>query len=220
MNKFSLPNEQTIKTYIEEIYVRGVELGKTGIELHLFLQEEIAELASEFHLTPEKEFLLPNFRGGRRKGYIDVVWAIGSIPIVAIEIDAALREKSVRKLLASNANLLFWVYYGKRPFELLVNSIDAAGRIKVLHFPSKFGKSGIKPQSSKPIGKTELKPAKSYRVVEVRTKYPNAYEKWSRKQDEMLKEYFKRGLSISEMANKLQRRSGAIRSRLKKLGLR
>ena len=220
MKKLSLPNEQTIKTYIEEIYVRGVELGKTKIELHPFLQEKIAALATEFFLTPEKEFVLPNFRGNRHNGYIDVVWAIGSIPIVAIEIDSALREKSVRKLLASNANLLFWVYYGNHPFEPLVNSIDVADRVKVLHFPSKFGKFGIKHQSSKPVEKIESKPVKSYSVVEVRTKYPNAYEKWSSEQDDMLKEYFKKGLSISEMANKLQRKSGAIRSRIKKLGLR
>ena len=220
MKNLSLPNEQTIKTRIEEIFVRGVELGKTKIETHPFLQEKIAALASEFFLTPDKEFVLPNFRGDRHNGYIDVVWVVGSIPIVAIEIDSALREKSVRKLLASNANLLFWVYYGNRAFEPLVNSIDVAGRIKVLHFPSKFGKFGIKPQNPKPIEKAESNPIKSYSFVEVRTKYPNAYEKWSSEQDDMLKEYFKKGLSISEMANKLQRKSGAIRSRIKKLRLR
>jgi hypothetical protein len=124
MEKLSLPNEQTIKTYIEEIYVRGVELGITKVELHQFLQKKIAALGNEFFLVPEKEFVLPNFRGDKHNGYIDVVWAIGSIPIVAIEIDSALREKSVRKLLASNANFLFWVYYGNRPFEPFVNSID------------------------------------------------------------------------------------------------
>jgi hypothetical protein len=220
MKKLSLPNEQEIRAYVEEIYLRGVELGKTKIEFHTFLQDKIAALSSEFFLTPEKEFVLPGFRGDNHNGYIDVVWAIGSIPIVAIEIDSALREKSVKKLLASNANLLFWVYYGTYPFEPLVNSVDVAGRVKVLHFPSKFGKFGIKSQNPKPIEKTESKPIKSYNFAEVRTKYPNAYEKWSSEQDKILKEYFEKGLSVSEMANKLQRKSGAIRSRIKKLGLR
>lgn len=220
MKKLSLPNEQAIKAYIEEIYVRGVELEKTKNEFHTFLQERIAALASEFLLTPEKEFAVSNFRGDHHNGYIDVVWAVGSIPIVAIEIDSALREKSVRKLLASNANLLFWVYYGNRPFEPLVNSVDIAGRIKIFHFPSKFGKFGIKPQNPKSVEKVESKPVKSYSFSEVRTKYPNAYEKWSSEQDEMLKEYFETGLSVNEMANKLQRKSGAILSRIKKLGLR
>jgi hypothetical protein len=138
MNKLILPNEQTVRTCIEEIYVRGVELGKTKIEFHTFLKNKIAALANKFFLTPEKEYVLPDFRGDNHNGYIDVVWAIGSIPIVAIEIDSALREKSVKKLLASNANLLFWVYYGVSPFEPLVNSVDIAGRIKVLHFPLRF----------------------------------------------------------------------------------
>lgn len=126
----------------------------------------------------------------------------------------------MRKLLASNANLLFWVYYGNHAFEPLVNSIDVAGRINVLHFPLKFGKLSIKPQNPKPIETVESKPVKKYNFVEVRKKYPNAYKKWSSEQDEMLKEYFKKGLSVSEMANKLQRKSGAIRSRIRKLGLR
>jgi hypothetical protein len=217
MKKLNLPDEQAIKTYIEEIYVRSIEAGTKKAELHTFFQDEIAALASEFYLAPEKEFVLPNFRGNHHNGYIDVVWAIGSIPIVAIEIDSALREKSVKKLLASNANLLFWVYYGNLPFEPLVNAIDIAGRINVLHFSSKFR---VKHQSPKSIEVVDTKPSKSYSVTKIRTKYPNAYEKWSSKQDELLKGFFEKGLSVSEMANKLQRKSGAIRSRIKKLGLR
>ena len=222
MNKLSLPNEQTIRTYIEEIYVRGVQLGKTRIEFHPFLQNKIAALANEFFLTPQKEYVLPDFRGDNHNGYIDVVWAIGSIPIVAIEIDSALREKSVKKLLASNANLLFWVYYGTSPFRSLVNSVDIAGRIKVIHFPSRFGKFGIKPKAAKAIeiSKVEPKPIKTYSLADVRIKYPSAYEKWSSEQDAILKEFFKKGLTVSEIAKNLQRKSGAIRARIRKLGLR
>lgn len=220
MKKISLPDEQAIEAYIEEIYVRGIELGKRKGEIHYFLQSEIAALASEFFLTPEKEFVISNFRGDHHNGHIDVVWAIGSTPIVAIEIDSALREKSLKKLIASNANLLFWVYYGNLPFEPLINSVDLAGRIKVLHFPSKFRRSGIRHQSSKPVEKADAKPIKSYSFIEVRARYPNAYEKWSNEQDELLKRYFEKGLSVEEMAIKLQRTSGAIRSRIKKLGLR
>jgi len=218
----SLPSEHSIRTHIEEIYLRGIELGKERRNFHKFLQEEISALAGKFNFTPDKEFFLPNFRGENHNGYIDVAWVIGSIPIVAIEIDSSQREKSIRKLLASNANLLFWFYYGNKPVEPFVNSIDVLSRVKILHYPTRFGRLGIRSQKLIPA-KEEIEkspPSKSYSFMGIRKKYPNAYEKWSNEQDRKLKEYFDLGLSTSEIANKLQRKSGAIRSRIKKLGLR
>ncbi len=220
MNKLTLPNEQAVRACIEEIYFRAVVLGKTKIEFHTFLQNKIAGLASKFSLTPEKEYVVPHFWGDS-DGYIDVVWAVGSIPVVAIEIDSALREKSIKKLLVSNSNLLYWVYYGVAPYETLVKSIDLACRIKVIHYPSRFSKFGIKSESIKlaEIHKTELKSTRSYSVVDVRTKYPRAYEKWSDEQDKILKKSVQDGLAVGEIAKNLQRKPGAIRSRIRKLGL-
>ncbi len=148
MDKITLPNEQAVRTYIEEIYLQAITLDKTKIEFHAFLQDKIAELASTFSLTPTKEYVLPNFRGDR-DGHIDVAWCIGSIPVVAIEIDSICRTKSVKKLISSNSNLLFWVYYGASPFKSFIRSIDLTGKINVIHFPTKFGKYGIKLETVK-----------------------------------------------------------------------
>ncbi len=51
----------------------------------------------------------------------------------------------------------------------------------------------------------------------VRQKYPKAYEKWTKEDDELLVNLFHQGESIAELANHFQRKKGAIRSRLKKL---
>ena len=153
MKYISFPNEQAIQVYIETIFFDGIELGITRKELHTFLQENIAALAAEFWLTSKKEYLVTNYSSNQRNGYVDVVWTIGSSPLVAIEIDSSLREKSVKKLLASSANLLFWVYYGNRPFEPLINMLDLEGKVKVLHFPSKLWKYRVKPQDPEPIEK-------------------------------------------------------------------
>jgi archaellum component FlaC len=61
--------------------------------------------------------------------------------------------------------------------------------------------------------------AKSYDVEKIRQKYPRAYVKWSRAEDEQLKNEYASGQQIGELAKKFQRQSGAIRSRLQKLGL-
>ncbi len=53
----------------------------------------------------------------------------------------------------------------------------------------------------------------------IRQKYPRAYIKWSREEDEKLKDEYASGQQIGELAKKFQRQSSAIRSRLQKLGL-
>jgi hypothetical protein len=65
----------------------------------------------------------------------------------------------------------------------------------------------------------ELTASKSYTVSNVRLKYPNAYENWSEEQEKFLSENFKNGMTVSELAKHLQRKPGAIRSRLRKLEL-
>jgi ATP-dependent DNA helicase RecQ len=53
--------------------------------------------------------------------------------------------------------------------------------------------------------------------AEIRQKYPKAYESWTKEDDELLVNMFRRGKSIAELANHFQRQESAIRSRLKKL---
>ncbi len=60
---------------------------------------------------------------------------------------------------------------------------------------------------------------KSYSVVEKRVTHQNAYAKWSAEDDQKLREAIQQGMSQEESARLFQRNLGAIRSRLKKLGL-
>ncbi len=51
----------------------------------------------------------------------------------------------------------------------------------------------------------------------IRKDFPKAYEKWSEKDDELLEQNHLSGMNIKELAKLLQRKPGAIRSRLKKM---
>jgi ATP-dependent DNA helicase PIF1 len=62
-------------------------------------------------------------------------------------------------------------------------------------------------------------PAKAYSVEEIRETHRKAYEKWTEKDDLSLKAEFKAGKSVKELSEFLERKVGAIRSRLKKLNL-
>jgi hypothetical protein len=58
-----------------------------------------------------------------------------------------------------------------------------------------------------------------YPVENTRKDHPKAYAPWSEKEDQWLKAAYLRGRSISNIAKALGKNEGAIRSRLKKLGL-
>ena len=54
---------------------------------------------------------------------------------------------------------------------------------------------------------------------EIRKYYPRAHEKWTEKEDNQIINEYKQGQTIPQIAVSHQRKTGAIRSRLKKLGL-
>jgi DNA helicase-2/ATP-dependent DNA helicase PcrA len=62
-------------------------------------------------------------------------------------------------------------------------------------------------------------PNKAYSVEKIRIEHPNAYKKWFSEEDEALKKIFIKIQSIDELSKLFKRKPGAIRSRLKKLGL-
>ncbi|MEK6893023.1 MAG: hypothetical protein AABX07_02375 [Nanoarchaeota archaeon] len=57
------------------------------------------------------------------------------------------------------------------------------------------------------------------RLRKIKENYLNAYELWKEEDDEKLKRLNSEDKAISEIAEILMRQPGAIRSRLKKLGL-
>ena len=60
---------------------------------------------------------------------------------------------------------------------------------------------------------------KSYSMADIRNSHKKAYEKWSKEDDEELKKENNDGKDAKTLAEKFGRNVGAIRSRLKKLGL-
>jgi len=57
------------------------------------------------------------------------------------------------------------------------------------------------------------------RVLEIRKKYRRAYEPWSDKEDDLLRQQFQNTKSTKHLAETFQRNPDAIRSRIKKLGI-
>jgi len=65
----------------------------------------------------------------------------------------------------------------------------------------------------------QISKTKTYDVEEIREKHPKAYTKWTDDEDNSLRNDYLRGKTVEELTSKLQRKPGAIRSRLIRLGL-
>lgn len=69
------------------------------------------------------------------------------------------------------------------------------------------------------VRKIEKGKPKAYTLEQGRQQYPKGYEEWTEGDDLRLKNGYAQGKTISELADIFQRTAGAIRSRLKNLGL-
>jgi len=80
------------------------------------------------------------------------------------------------------------------------------------------------PTQNEPTQKNEQK--KTYTIEEIKKKYPNAYELWTKSDDEFLKNYWNDESNkqnsdelIQELSKRFKRNIGGIKARLEKLGI-
>jgi hypothetical protein len=59
----------------------------------------------------------------------------------------------------------------------------------------------------------------NHQIAEIRRSYPRAYEKWSAAEERQLRQFIRDGLTVAQIAGRLQRQRSAIRSRVIRLGL-
>ncbi len=123
-----------------------------------------------------------------------------------LEQDCIFREAS------REARETFSAYSKEKIHELEHNFIIVCG--------GKIG-SHKKTKEKKPKKESQKKgeEEKSYSLEKIREKHTNAYRAWNPEEEKELKRLFSRGKQMKEMSEKLGRNPGAIRSRLRKLGL-
>ena len=76
---------------------------------------------------------------------------------------------------------------------------------------------GLPPAANRP--EKEKRKGISETITEIRKTLPRAYKNWSPEEEELLCSDFVQGQKIKDIAKRLQRNTGGIRSRLIKLGL-
>ena len=136
-------------------------------------------------------------------------------------------EKKINKL-NEEINLLYVAITRTKntlhiPEELLPTDFPKLAQINIIkkEEPKEIKPVAIEtPKSKYGYSKYAGGSSKSYSVELVRTKHGDAYKPWTPEQDEKLTQLFNNNTSDSEIIKHFGRNAGAIRARLRKLGLK
>jgi hypothetical protein len=163
------------------------------------------------------EYEAPDLVENGSRSFIDVVWKSRSGIAAAFEVrtkkqnlDVVPTQKDMIKLDRFPSQTKF-----------IVNVSETTGKA-YFHKISSSLRTPSSQNAIQPIAKSISGPNKqeaSYSVDEIRLNYPKAYKKWTPEEDAQLTREYKEGLSVIKLAEMHQRKDGAIRSRLVRLGL-
>ena len=157
----------------------------------------------------------------------------------ASEADQNLFEilRSLRKDIADSENVPPYIIFHDSALREMVTyfpqsvanmeKIKGMGKVKLEKYGDRFlekiieycRQNGIREGKIIETRRKHREKTKAYTLDSIREIYANAYEKWSKEEDENLVAEFKEGKSIEEISVEFRRKYGAIRSRLRKLGL-
>src|SRR3989304_2288137 len=185
--------------------------------VHNLAQRRLWSIGKELGFYAIMEYGVPDLTKEGRRSYIDVVWKSRNGIEFAFEIRRKIHDLSLITTLKDTNKLQNLI--AKKKF--VVNVSERTGK-------AYFCEISDEPiiQVSMPIRQTitelsskDAEQKKAYNVSEIRQKHPRAYEKWTDTEDAELSLGYRNGLSASQLAERHQRKRGAVLSRLKKLAL-
>lgn len=182
--------------------------------VHNQAQKRLWKMGRDLGFFSTIEYCVPDLTEKGRRSYIDVVWKSKRGIEFAFEIRTKVNDLdriTTRKDTKKLQNLL-----AQKKF--VVNVSELTGKAYFCQISDK--EAPTSPNLSQAgVSPPKKLQHKAYSVAEIRQKYPMAYAKWTPAEDLKLVSLYNQGLSISQLAKQLQRKEGAIYSRIKKLGL-
>jgi ATP-dependent DNA helicase RecQ len=160
------------------------------------------------------------------------------VPKETVDVDGSLFEKlrELRNKVAKELSIPPYMVFHDRSLQVMsqekprspeeMQKVYGVGERKFAKYGSRFLdviRQHCEPASFAESGPSEThgRPteAKTYSVEDRRKDHPKAYAAWGEKEDALLKAAYSTGRSIFDLSQAFGRNEGAIRSRLKKLGL-
>jgi hypothetical protein len=189
----------------------AVEPGKS-VRQHA--EMKLLKIGTEFGFSSYSWYEMPNLFNDGRNRFISVVWKTGNEIVVAFQV----RRKRLNPDIVTSLKDRRKMFHLKAKEKYIVNISEKTGRPYFFRVTD-WSRKPLEPVKSTRTTSFDLEETKAYSLDEIRRKHPRAYENWTEAEDAELANYYKEGLSVSQLAEKHQRKRGAIHSRLKKLGL-
>jgi hypothetical protein len=192
----------------------GVEPRK-GV--HRLAQSRLWTIGKELGFFSTIEYGVPDLTEEGRRSYIDVVWKSRNGIEFAFEIRGKIHDLDLVTTIKGTSKLEN--LSARRKFVVNVSELTGKAYFCEISDESTTAVSEFNPQmESSPFYKN-MEQKKTYDVAEIRLSDARAYKKWTDAEDLELSNNYREGFSTSQLAERHRRRRGAIRSRLRRLGL-
>lgn len=185
--------------------------------VHRLAQLRLWTMGKELGFFSTTEYGVADLEEEGRRNYIDVVWKSRNGIEFAFEIrrkthdlDRVTTIEDIYKL----ENLL-----ARRKFVVNVSELTGRAYFCEISDESTTAVSESNPQMKFSPFYKNMEQKKAYNAAEIRLSDARAYKKWTDAEDLELSNNYREGFSTSQLAERHKRRRGAIRSRLRKLGL-
>jgi hypothetical protein len=185
--------------------------------VHELAQFRLWKLGKELGFFSMTEYGVPDLLKEGRRSYVDVVWKSRNGIEFAFEIRRKMHDLDLVTTVKDTDKLKNLI--ARRKF--VVNVSESTGKA----YFCEISDESVNPVSES-ITQTKfhtfyknMEQKRTYDVAETRVDYARAYEKWTDAEDLDLSNNYREGFSISQLAERHKRRCGAVRSRLRKLGL-
>ena len=229
-------NRLKIENYLDDNYTRELIL---KIKNHIGCKGSFSNEKLTGGLFKEISFMTAHSSKGLEADYVIILKGYGSqgfpnprethkvlYPFLTHQIDRedfTQSKKIIEDLKKEEERRLFYVALTRsknstyiytdnenRFIKEIINNPDNEEKIKINHVISKKNEQK-KRQTDKSSYQEKMK--------QIKTKHKNAYKPWTNAEELELLNLFMKKISISEIANKLNRQQGGIKARLKKLNV-
>lgn len=185
--------------------------------VHSLAQRRLWKIGKELGFYAIMEYGVPDLTKEGRRSYIDVVWKSRNGVEFAFEVRRKIHDLNLVTTLKDTDKLLNLVASKK----FVVNVSEITGKAYFCEISDESTNPVSEPIPQVKIGPfyKYMEQKKTYNVADIRLSDARAYKKWTDAEDLELSNNYREGFSIIQLAERHKRRSGAIRSRLRKLGL-
>jgi hypothetical protein len=185
--------------------------------VHRLAQLRLWTMGKELGFFSTTEYGVPDLTKEGRISYIDVVWKSRNGIEFAFEIRRKIHDLDLVTTI-KDTNKLRNLLARKK---FVVNISELTGKAyfcEISDEPTPPVSEPI-PRMTFELSSKNREQNKAYSIAEIRQRHPRAYQKWTDVEDSELSNSYQDGLSTFQLAERHQRKQGAIRSRLRKLGL-